>query len=269
MYKWGILAGFLIILLVTTSGCAFLATTPRPATKTGISDEDSAWETPTIPQQYVASSPGTPKSGSGSIPTPKPSEAVPILSGAQSETINGTGLSGNSTNSTATNSSVPLPFAQFTSDIRTGYAPLKVNFRDTSLNMPTAWCWTFGDGTSSTLQNPVYTFYYGGQYTVGFTASNAGGSNFLNSTNYISVYAPDFYASPRSGTAPLTVGFVNTGYGYPQPSAWYWDFGDAQYSTIPNTTHQYLIPGNYTVKMMISGIAGTTWVNRSAYVTVT
>jgi PKD repeat protein len=272
MYKLGIVAGVLVILLVTTSGCSFLATTPRPATKPGISDENSPGETPTIPQQYVASSLGSPKSGPGGIPTPKPPEAVPMLSGAQSETINGTGLSGNSTNSTTTNSSVLIPFAQFTSDVRTGYAPLKVNFRDTSLNMPTAWCWTFGDRTSSILQNPFYTYYYGGQYTIGFTASNDGGSNFLNSTNYISVYQPDFYAYPLYGSsrpAGLTVTFINSGYGSPPPTKWNWSFGDGTYSTITNTTHQYLIPGTYDVNLSISGQAGTTWVNRSAYVTVT
>jgi PKD repeat protein len=269
MYKLEVLASVLVILFVSTCGCSFLSTTSKPAMKPGLSNENSPGEMPTLPDQYVASSAGTPGTGSLGIATPTLTMEVPLISAAQSSTINGTGLSGNATNSSTSNISASIPVARFTSNVRMGFAPLTVKFMDSSLNMPTAWIWNFGDGSSSTLQNPNHTYYSGGQYTVGFTAANAAGSSFLNSTNYISVYVPGFFVMPDHGFAPLTVTFIDTGSGYPQPTAWYWDFGDSQYSTIPNTTHQYLSPGSYDVKLKISGKAGTAWVNRSAVVTVT
>jgi len=267
MYKPGIVASVLVILLVSTSGCSFLSTTSKPAVKSGISAENSLGETPIVPDQYVASSARTPKAGSGGIATPTLTEQIPLISGAQSSTINGSGLidTANTTNSSIIN----VPVARFTSNVAMGFAPLMVKFTDSSLNMPTAWIWTFGDGVSSTLQNPNHTYYSGGQYTVGFTAANAAGSSFLNTTNYVFVYAPGFLAMPDHGVAPLTITFVDTGTGYPKPSAWYWDFGDSHYSNIQNTTYQYVSPGTYDVKLRISGKAGTIWVNRSAVVTVT
>jgi len=102
-------------------------------------------------------------------------------------------------------------------------------------------------------------------------ATNDAGTNSLNATNYVSVYAPGFSVRPTSGSAPLTVTFTDAGIGYPQPSAWYWKFGDngpGNTSSLRNTTHQYLSPGTYDVSFRISGSAGTAWVNRSAAVIV-
>jgi PKD repeat protein len=83
------------------------------------------------------------------------------------------------------------------------------------------------------------------------------------------VYAPGYSVIPDRGTAPLTVTFSNTGTGYPEPSAWYWDFGDGTSCTARTISHVYAMPGSYEVKFRISGIAGTTWVNHSAAVIVT
>ncbi len=59
-----------------------------------------------------------------------------------------------------------LPDAKFTSDVTQGQAPLTVNFTDQSPNSPTAWDWDFGDGGSSTNQNPSHLFSTPGVYTV-------------------------------------------------------------------------------------------------------
>ncbi len=71
----------------------------------------------------------------------------------------------------------PAPVASFTGTPTSGVAPLAVNFTDTSTNSPTSWAWTFGDGGTSTAQNPSHTYASAGTYSVGLTASNAGGSN--------------------------------------------------------------------------------------------
>ena len=69
------------------------------------------------------------------------------------------------------------PVANFDATPTTGQAPLLVKFSDTSTNSPTIWNWNFGDGTSSSVQNPTHTFN-AGSYTVTLTASNSGGSQY-------------------------------------------------------------------------------------------
>jgi PKD repeat protein len=188
----------------------------------------------------------------------------------QNTTINGTGLeaTANTTNSITVNGTViTTPGASFSSDVILGYAPLAVRFTDTSLNLPTSWTWDFGDGGTSSLQDPVHTFNSGGQFSVVLMATNLAGTG--NFTSNISVFAPGFSAVPNSGKAPFTVTFTDTGTGYPPPTAWYWDFGDNSTRSLRNTTHQYTQPGTYDVKFRMTGAAGTAWVNRSAAVTVT
>ena len=49
------------------------------------------------------------------------------------------------------------PTASFTASGRVGIAPLAIRFTDTSKNYPTSWLWDFGDGNTSTEQNPTHT----------------------------------------------------------------------------------------------------------------
>jgi PKD repeat protein len=66
----------------------------------------------------------------------------------------------------------PLPVAGFSSTI----SGLSVSFTDASL-YATSWSWTFGDGNTSTLQNPAHTYGAGGTYTVCQIATNSCGSD--------------------------------------------------------------------------------------------
>lgn len=56
---------------------------------------------------------------------------------------------------------------------------MQVNFVDTSTNNPTSWMWQFGDpgNSTSTQQNPVFTYAAPGSYTVTLTVSNADGTD--------------------------------------------------------------------------------------------
>ena len=54
-----------------------------------------------------------------------------------------------------------------------GAAPLTVSFADGSSGPATAWSWSFGDGGTSTAQNPSHTYSTVGNYNVSETAYNA------------------------------------------------------------------------------------------------
>ena len=77
--------------------------------------------------------------------------------------------------------------ANFTANVTYGPAPLAVRFTDTSTGGPTAWLWDFGDGNTSTVQNPIHTYTTPGTYTVSLTVTRAGASDTETKTGYITV----------------------------------------------------------------------------------
>lgn len=62
-----------------------------------------------------------------------------------------------------------------------------VAFRDRSANAPTAWRWSFGDGTASTAANPVHTYAAPGTYTVRLRTCNAAGCDSLTKPACVTV----------------------------------------------------------------------------------
>jgi len=63
------------------------------------------------------------------------------------------------------------PVSSFTADSVINCGLSTINFTDNSSNNPVSWEWDFGDGNTSTDQNPTNTFSPG-QYTVTLTATN-------------------------------------------------------------------------------------------------
>ncbi|HWQ49495.1 MAG TPA: PKD domain-containing protein [Methanosarcina sp.] len=164
------------------------------------------------------------------------------------------------------------PVAAFSASPTSGTAPLNVTFTDSSTGSPTAWKWTFGDGTNSTVQNPVHTYSKQGNYTVALTVSNAAGNNTVTKTGFITVGTTSskpvvsFWGSPVSGNAPLNVTFKDNTTG--SPTAWNWSFGDGTFSTVQNPKHTYSAAGNYTVKLTAINAAGNTTLTKSNYIKV-
>jgi PKD repeat protein len=159
------------------------------------------------------------------------------------------------------------PAAAFTANVTEGNAPLTVQFTDESTGNVTAWLWDFGDGNTSTDQNPVHTYESPGNYTVSLNASNAYGFSTETRVDYITVLkspAAAFTATPTEGNAPLTVQFTDESTG--NVTAWLWDFGDGNTSTEQNPIHTYASAGNYTVFLNASNAYGY---NVSAPVTIT
>ncbi|MBN2682116.1 MAG: PKD domain-containing protein [Bacteroidales bacterium] len=82
------------------------------------------------------------------------------------------------------------PLANFSSNVNetcTG----EVNFTDQSGFNPTSWFWDFGDGTTSTMQNPYHFYPENGTYTVKLSVENSIGNDSIIKTSYISVNKPE------------------------------------------------------------------------------
>lgn len=163
------------------------------------------------------------------------------------------------------------PVASFVATETSGGAPLTVQFVDSSSNTPVSWAWSFGDGSSSTSQNPPHTYTSVGTYSVTLTATNSAGSDTVTEPDYITVElsAPgtSFVADTIAGSAPLTVNFTDTSTS--SPTGWYWVFGDGSTSTTQNETHTYASAGTYSVTLTAYNDEGSNKTTRSGYITVT
>jgi len=107
-----------------------------------------------------------------------------------SETVNGPGGSSTVTNVNYITALTPPPVASFAATPLSGAAPLNVSFTDTSSGSITGWAWAFGDGNTSTSQNPSDIYANPGSYTVQEIVSGLGGSSTDTMANLVSVYDP-------------------------------------------------------------------------------
>jgi len=165
-----------------------------------------------------------------------------------------------------------LPSAAFVGSPTSGQAPLTVTFTSQSTNA-TAFSWDFGDGGTSTAQNPSHSYAAAGTYTVALTASGACGSDTETKVGYITVTEPpqlppaaEFTGSPTSGTAPLTVQFTDLSAN--APIVWSWDFGDGGASTAQNPSHTYTAAGTYTVSLTATNAYGSDTETKLGYISV-
>jgi len=81
--------------------------------------------------------------------------------------------------------------AQFSATPTTGNKPLEVHFSDQSTGSITSWSWDFGDGATSTEQDPLHIYADARVYTVSLTVTdNLAGSSTETKAGYITVYNP-------------------------------------------------------------------------------
>jgi len=83
-----------------------------------------------------------------------------------------------------------------------------VQFTDQSINTPTSWLWNFGDGQTSTIQNPLHTYTSSGAFSVTLTVTNSYGKDSLAKSNLINVNlmnAPTTTGASRTGAGVVTL----------------------------------------------------------------
>jgi uncharacterized protein (TIGR02145 family) len=151
------------------------------------------------------------------------------------------------------------PEVYFSADTTFGNPPCEIVFTDLSSNNPTVWEWDFGDGFTSTIQNPSHTYNDIGLYTVILKAYNGGGLSTEVKEDYIQVDGlptSNFSSDTNYGEAPFTVSFFDESLST-STFSWQWDFGDGNTSTDVNPTHTYDSIGDFNVTLTIENQYGT------------
>ncbi len=134
--------------------------------------------------------------------------------------------------------------------------PALVSFLDQSTNA-TSWSWTFGDGNTSTVQNPINNYVSVGTYTVFLVSGNPNTCNKLDSSSKVLTVLPtpnaDFTWTPNPPEPNTPNEFTNLSTG---ATKYLWDFGDGTTSTNKNEVHIYEKDGTYTVCLTASNEYG-------------
>ncbi|MFA5445371.1 MAG: PKD domain-containing protein, partial [Bacteroidales bacterium] len=175
----------------------------------------------------------------------------------------------------------------FTATPTGGEGPLTVQFTDTthwSAGNIVAWDWSFGDGATSTQQNPTHTYPYlsaGQAYDVTLTTTTRWGeSNMTAKPAYIVVgtvaegdFSVDFTGTPTNGTSPLTVQFTaNVSPAETNITTWRWGFGDGAEGFGQTVSHTYNAYTDTAYDVTLVGIAsgsGTSnTTTKAAYITI-
>jgi gliding motility-associated-like protein len=126
--------------------------------------------------------------------------------------------------------------------------PAYASFMDLS-KAADSWFWSFGDGTTSTLQHPQHTYTYPDTFPVTLIVWNSqtGCSDTASGAFFLQNIKSSFGMDTIAGCAPLTVQFFDSSI---NASNWSWNFGDGSApSGTRNPTHTYKKPGIYLVSL--------------------
>lgn len=145
----------------------------------------------------------------------------------------------------------PAPTAAYTNSATS----LAVSFSDATLGAPTLWFWDFGDGNTSTMQNPTHTYALPGTYQVCLTVTDPCGSDSTCGPVTVSCPAPAvaFTSLANLLVVDFTDGSSSTGGNI----SYFWDFGDGNTSTMQSPSHTYAAAGNYLVCFTVTDDCGS------------
>ncbi len=134
-----------------------------------------------------------------------------------------------------------------------------------------AWSWTFGDGSSSTLQNPSRTYAAAGTFRVTLDVTDDQGGTGTASASVTTTLPPNIAptANFTSNCTGLTCAFTDGSTDQDgSVVAWSWTFGDGATSTTRSPSRTYAAAGTYTVTLTATDNRGGTN-KKTATVTVT
>ncbi|MCX6693663.1 MAG: PKD domain-containing protein [Methanomicrobiales archaeon] len=213
--------------------------------------------------------------GDGTSSTQKEPEHTYTKAGTYTISLKASNTAGSGTNTKAGYIKVTdAVVASFTATPEKGYAPLSVNFKDTTVGKVVKYYWTFGDGGTSTRKNPAHIFEKAGNYTVCLTVqTSTANSKVCKTITVTEAKVADFSGEPVRGTMPLTVSFTDQSSG--TPINWFWNFGDGPSGIgnfvdgVKNPVYTYQAPGTFSVSLTASYADGSTnTTKRTSYITV-
>lgn len=160
--------------------------------------------------------------------------------------------------------------ADFTADKTLVFPGEAIHFTDLTQGNPTSWYWDFGNGQTSTLQNPEVQFNTIGSYPVKLIVANTWLTDTLIIENYITIVNPliaDFTASKTAAYTGDIIQFTDLSQG--NPETWFWEFGNGESSNLQSPVFTFLTPGVYTIKLVVSTSWLTDTLIKENYITVT
>ena len=149
-----------------------------------------------------------------------------------------------------------IPVAAFT-NTPPGCINSPISFTDqstTSGGVINYWYWSFGDGDTSSLQNPIHLFPGPGTYNVTLIIENTLGCRDTVTMPIIILTPP--VAEFTWGTTCVNSSVSFTDQTTSSPTSWNWLFGDGTFSNQQNPSHIYSSSGNYTVTLITGNIDG-------------
>ncbi len=128
------------------------------------------------------------------------------------------------------------------------YGNYNVQFVNSSLGNIESLQWDFGDGNTSTEDNPIHTYVGAGTFNVQLRVTNDGGDSYYNLS--VTTEAPAPSVDFNFGIGGYTVYFTNLS----NTTDYLWDFGDGNTSTARDPKHLYAATGDYVVTLKSKGI---------------
>jgi PKD repeat protein len=135
-----------------------------------------------------------------------------------------------------------------------------------------SWTWTFGDGSSSTAQNPEHTYGSEGSYEVTLSIADDDGT-VATATQTVTVTPPPPNTAPTADFSEACTGLACTFADQSTDTdgsiaSWSWDFGDGSSATTQNPTHTYDADGSYQVSLTVTdNAAAPASVSRTVVIT--
>ena len=198
------------------------------------------------------------KLGDGAVTTQTNVVYSYATAGTFNVTLTATGTNGCKDSITQTVSVQPKPVADFSYTGPNLCSTPVFNFTNTTSSTGTILSyWYFGDGDTSTSQNPNHTFATAGTYSVKLRVQSSNGCIDSITKTIIVLDKPLASFIVNNNSQCLTGNnFSFTNFSAGIGNTYLWQFGDGTTSTAINAIKTYLNIGSYTVKLIVTNING-------------
>ncbi len=131
-----------------------------------------------------------------------------------------------------------------------------ISFSQSGSSTITSFLWDFGDGQTSTSQNPTHQYNFAGNYEVilSYTDNNGCSDEKVHPVGVFPYPDVDFVSSMTSACINAQVNF--NGFSSANIVSWDWDFGDGQTGTGQNISHVYQTFGLFEVSLNVTSDNG-------------